>query len=407
MRRDRARREFVLVDPLAPADEADSEEFWRAVDRDVEHHGAPHVVLTAPWHRRSTDEVWARYDGTRVWAYRGETEGGTATDRYDLDTELPGGLRAFDAHWAPEAVLWSAEHAALLTGDVILGASDGVRLLPDAVAVRGHHARRRRRGAYAAPRPARRARPACARRAGDRGRRRGSPARAPGLHAAPARPPRGGRARRAGRAARAHAGTARPGPPARRRARRAGLRPAVILTSPLIARAADRTGARAVLGSRPSRSTSGSPQAPRPTASRGGRAARRDGRRGRPPAGRRLDRDACWAAAGARRTSRRPASPPWSSDVNAVEVERAAQVVRRGRRPSAASASTIAAGEVFGLLGPNGAGKTTTVEILEGYRERDGGDGHGARRTTRRARPASWREPHRHRARRAAASTRT
>jgi ABC-2 type transport system ATP-binding protein len=30
-------------------------------------------------------------------------------------------------------------------------------------------------------------------------------------------------------------------------------------------------------------------------------------------------------------------------------------------------------GEVFGLLGPNGAGKTTTVEILEGYRKRDGG----------------------------------
>jgi len=34
---------------------------------------------------------------------------------------------------------------------------------------------------------------------------------------------------------------------------------------------------------------------------------------------------------------------------------------------------SIAAGEVFGLLGPNGAGKTTTVEILEGYRSRDGG----------------------------------
>ena len=33
----------------------------------------------------------------------------------------------------------------------------------------------------------------------------------------------------------------------------------------------------------------------------------------------------------------------------------------------------IAPGEVFGLLGPNGAGKTTTVEILEGYRPRDGG----------------------------------
>ena len=35
---------------------------------------------------------------------------------------------------------------------------------------------------------------------------------------------------------------------------------------------------------------------------------------------------------------------------------------------------TVGRGEVFGLLGPNGAGKTTTVEILEGYRTRDGGD---------------------------------
>ena len=34
----------------------------------------------------------------------------------------------------------------------------------------------------------------------------------------------------------------------------------------------------------------------------------------------------------------------------------------------------VFSGEVFGLLGPNGAGKTTTVEILEGSRERDGGD---------------------------------
>ena len=34
----------------------------------------------------------------------------------------------------------------------------------------------------------------------------------------------------------------------------------------------------------------------------------------------------------------------------------------------------IPAGEVFALLGPNGAGKTTTVEILEGFRLRDGGE---------------------------------
>jgi len=34
----------------------------------------------------------------------------------------------------------------------------------------------------------------------------------------------------------------------------------------------------------------------------------------------------------------------------------------------------VGTGEVFALLGPNGAGKTTTVEILEGFRHRDGGD---------------------------------
>ena len=34
----------------------------------------------------------------------------------------------------------------------------------------------------------------------------------------------------------------------------------------------------------------------------------------------------------------------------------------------------IARGEIFALLGPNGAGKTTTVEILEGYRNRNGGE---------------------------------
>jgi ABC-2 type transport system ATP-binding protein len=34
----------------------------------------------------------------------------------------------------------------------------------------------------------------------------------------------------------------------------------------------------------------------------------------------------------------------------------------------------IRRGEIFALLGPNGAGKTTTVEVLEGYRGRDGGE---------------------------------
>src|SRR2546421_195915 len=34
----------------------------------------------------------------------------------------------------------------------------------------------------------------------------------------------------------------------------------------------------------------------------------------------------------------------------------------------------VSRGEIFAFLGPNGAGKTTTVEILEGFRERSGGE---------------------------------
>ncbi len=53
----------------------------------------------------------------------------------------------------------------------------------------------------------------------------------------------------------------------------------------------------------------------------------------------------------------------------------------RGLRKSYGDTSAVAdldlevpEGEVFALLGPNGAGKTTTVEILEGFRRRDGGE---------------------------------
>jgi ABC-2 type transport system ATP-binding protein len=74
-------------------------------------------------------------------------------------------------------------------------------------------------------------------------------------------------------------------------------------------------------------------------------------------------------------TSERPA--PQSIDSGAVQP-----VVRvRGLRKSYGDFEALKGvdfelhgGEVFGLLGPNGAGKTTTVEILEGYRVRDGGD---------------------------------
>ena len=50
----------VLFDPLVPAGEED--DFFRHLDADVERRGLPVVILlTAEWHRRSTDELAARY----------------------------------------------------------------------------------------------------------------------------------------------------------------------------------------------------------------------------------------------------------------------------------------------------------------------------------------------------------
>ena len=50
----------VLIDPLVPAGEED--DFLRHLDADVERRGLPVVILlTAEWHRRSTDELAARY----------------------------------------------------------------------------------------------------------------------------------------------------------------------------------------------------------------------------------------------------------------------------------------------------------------------------------------------------------
>ena len=68
--------------------------------------------------------------------------------------------------------------------------------------------------------------------------------------------------------------------------------------------------------------------------------------------------------------SRAPISSPLVSAIAVSDLRKA-----YGQREVLHGLSfTVETGEVFALLGPNGAGKTTTVEILEGYRRRDGGD---------------------------------
>jgi ABC-2 type transport system ATP-binding protein len=58
----------------------------------------------------------------------------------------------------------------------------------------------------------------------------------------------------------------------------------------------------------------------------------------------------------------------------AIEVRDLRKTYRDGFEALRGIDFTIERGETFALLGPNGAGKSTTIEILEGYRDRTGGD---------------------------------
>jgi hypothetical protein len=99
---------IVLVDPLVPAEH---ESFWRALDRDVERLGAPVVLTTNNDHTRSAAEIVERYGG-----------GG----------EVGAGVTAFPTAYHGEIVYWLAPYAAIVPGDVLLGADGGgVRVLPD------------------------------------------------------------------------------------------------------------------------------------------------------------------------------------------------------------------------------------------------------------------------------------
>ena len=124
----------LLVDPLVPVDEA--ERFWQALDRDVGRAGGSvHVLLTVFWHVRSAAEVAERYDA-RTWvpatARAPVTRRGvTVTDPFRPGDDLPGGIEAFPTARSNEVVYWIPRHAALVPGDVLLGADGGgVRMCP-------------------------------------------------------------------------------------------------------------------------------------------------------------------------------------------------------------------------------------------------------------------------------------
>ena len=104
----------VLVDPLVPSDEAEAEEFHRALDDDLERSAQPlYVLLTVHWHERSTEAILERYDAT-LW-------------RPEQPVELPNGVEPRLVHGADwvEALFYLAPWRALVTGDLLIGTDGG------------------------------------------------------------------------------------------------------------------------------------------------------------------------------------------------------------------------------------------------------------------------------------------
>ncbi len=109
---------LVLFDPLVPRGEED--EFWRALDGDVERVGRPvRVLLTAPWHERDTTLVVDRY-GADVWAHPEALWKGPVLT---TTRELPAGVEAFlpEGNEEGQAFFFTREHRTLVTGDMFSG----------------------------------------------------------------------------------------------------------------------------------------------------------------------------------------------------------------------------------------------------------------------------------------------
>ena len=119
---------LVLIDPLVPRGEED--EFWRALDADVERLGRPvHVLLTSPWHDRDTTLVVERYDAP-VWAHP-EALWKDAPVLTTTDT-VPAGVEALlpDGNEEGQASFFIREHRTLVVAEYFMGVADGLRVSP-------------------------------------------------------------------------------------------------------------------------------------------------------------------------------------------------------------------------------------------------------------------------------------
>lgn len=113
---------LVLVDPLI-------EHSWTDLDGLVDDHPVT-VLLTAPWHERSTSKVVARY-GAEVFAHQaGLARLSHSSAQAITEGEFMQGIEVFPVAGSDdgEVVLWLPSEATLIAADVLTGTPGGLRV---------------------------------------------------------------------------------------------------------------------------------------------------------------------------------------------------------------------------------------------------------------------------------------
>ncbi len=102
----------VLIDPLLPSEGRD--DFLRSLDDRVAGRAVT-ILTTIRWHRRDREELARRYSSTttRAWNW------------------IPPGVKPWPLRGAREIMYWLPAALALVAGDSLIGAEDGIRLCPE------------------------------------------------------------------------------------------------------------------------------------------------------------------------------------------------------------------------------------------------------------------------------------
>jgi hypothetical protein len=117
---------LALFDPLV--------DDWDPIDRLVEEHGPPSVLITIFWHARSAQEVLDRYDGATLWAHEPAAgwvgERARVTNAFTPGDDLPAGVEAIPMRRIEEVAYRLPEHDAVVIGDTILRHGNVAELCP-------------------------------------------------------------------------------------------------------------------------------------------------------------------------------------------------------------------------------------------------------------------------------------